>query len=199
MSKTYGYVRCSTDETKQDLERQVREISKNRKIDYIYKEYGSGAKLNKELRHLLDIVRPGDTIIATEVSRLSRNTKDFIEITELVKNKGLRLEVGSMILDCTDGKDIDPITTAMLNMVAVFSELERQFISQRVKSGMANAKAKGKKVGRPQFTVCDIPEKFIKDYQKQLKTKVNITHLAKNNNLSRVTTRKYIKMLKETY
>ena len=65
--------------------------------------------------------------------------------------------VGSITVDCTDG-EIDPMTNAFLQMSAVFAELELRIIRARVKSGMANAKAKGARIGRPPLTKDDIKE-----------------------------------------
>lgn len=65
------------------------------------------------------------------------------------------------------------MTEGMLKMMGVFSELERNIISQRVKSGMANAKAKGKTIGRPATTEDDIPSVFYKHYPKYKKGEIN--------------------------
>lgn len=59
------------------------------------------------------------------------------------------------------------MTEGMLKMMGVFSELERNMISQRVKSGLQNAKAKGKQLGRPTTSTDDIPNVFYKHRQKK--------------------------------
>ncbi|EGS5728218.1 TPA: recombinase family protein [Clostridium perfringens] len=192
----YGYVRCSTDERKQNIERQVRDIKglTNEKIDYIYKEFESGTKVDRvELNKLLKEVDEGDTIVATEVSRISRSTKQLCEIIELAKSKRLKLILGGFIVDCT--RAIDPMTEGMLKMMAVFSEMERNMISQRVKSGIANARAKGKQIGRKETTVEDIPLIFIKHYPKLKQNEINKSEFARLTNLSRPTINKYIEIL----
>ena len=85
----YGYARCSTNEEFQDIHRQVRElIQKGAKENTIYLEYESGVKENRaELQKLLDSVQNNDTIIATEVSRITRSTKQLCEIIEMAKEK----------------------------------------------------------------------------------------------------------------
>ena len=145
----YGYCRCSTNETKQDINRQVRELKALGVLkENIFREYVSGAKQDRvELNRLLSLIKEGDTIIATEVSRITRSTKQLCSLLDLAKTKKLKLIFGSFIVDCT--KELDPMTQGMLQMMGVFAELERNIISQRVKSGMANAKAKGKQIGRP--------------------------------------------------
>ena len=107
---------------------------------------------------MLKAVGAGDTIVATEVSRITRSTKQLCEIIELAKDRHIKLVLGSFIVDCT--KELDPMTEGMLKMMGVFSELERNMISQRVKSGLKNAKAKGKQLGRPTTSTDDIPNVF---------------------------------------
>lgn len=159
----YGYARCSTNEKQQDIQRQVRELKQQGAADTtIYLEYESGMKINRsELTKLLNIVKSGDTIIATEVSRITRSTKQLCDIIELAKERKVKLVLGSFIVDCTN--ELDPMTEGMLKMMGVFAELERNMISQRVKSGMENAKAKGKTIGRPITTADDLPNIFYKD------------------------------------
>ena len=73
----YGYARCSTNELKQDIDRQKRElIKKGVAEENIYFEYESGTKIDRvEFNRLLETIDEGDTIIATEVSRITRSTK----------------------------------------------------------------------------------------------------------------------------
>lgn len=106
----YGYARCSTNEIKQDIDRQKRELEKQgAKKEYIYWEYESGTKEDRvELKKLLAIITQGDTIISTEVSRITRSTKQLCEIIEFAKNKKIKLILGSFIVDCT--KELDPMT-----------------------------------------------------------------------------------------
>ena len=105
-----------------------------------------------ELQKLFDIVSEGDTIATTEVSRLTRSTKHLCEILQTVKSKHLILDIGgSFRIDCSKG-EMDPMTEGMVKMWGVFAEMERNIIFQRVRSGMKNAAAKGKQIGRPETT-----------------------------------------------
>lgn len=162
----YGYARCSINEKEQDIHRQVRELKRQGATDKtIYLEYESGTKANRaELLKLLDVVKSGDTVLSTEVSRITRSTKQLCDIIELAKQKQIKLILGSFVVDCS--KELDPMTEGMLKMMGVFAELERNMISQRVKSGMENAKAKGRKIGRPAVTVDNIPTIFYRHYPK---------------------------------
>ncbi|NMB98379.1 MAG: recombinase family protein, partial [Clostridiaceae bacterium] len=92
----YGYARCSTDETKQDINRQIRELKEGGATkETIYLEYESGAKSDRaELNKLLNVVKEGDTILATEVSRITRSTKQLCEIIEFAQDRKIKLILG---------------------------------------------------------------------------------------------------------
>ena len=195
----YGYARCSTNEKQQDINRQVRELKQQGATDTtIYLEYESGIKENRvELNKLLNIVKSGDTIIATEVSRITRSTKQLCDIIELAKDKHIKLVLGNFVVDCS--KELDPMTEGMLKMMGVFSELERNIISQRVKSGMENAKAKGKVIGRPATTADDIPSIFYKHYPMYKKGDINKKEFSRLCELSYPTIYKYLSIVEESY
>ena len=191
----HGYARCSTNETKQDIDRQVREL-KAAGAESLFVEYEHGdADEKKQLSLLLEQARPGDTIITTEVSRLSRSTKQLCEIIDRIQKQKLRLKIiGSITIDCRSG-ELDPMTKAFLQMSGIFAELELSMIRARVRSGMANAKAKGAKIGRPQATADDIPAMFLRHYPAYKKKQLNVSELARVCDLSRTTVYKYIGLL----
>ena len=191
----HGYARCSTNESKQDIERQVREL-KAAGTESLFVEYEHGdADDKKQLALLLERATPGDTIITTEVSRLSRSTKQLCEIIDRIQKQKLRLEIlGSITIDCRSG-ELDPMTKAFLQMSGIFAELELSMIRARVRSGMANAKAKGAKIGRPQVTAEEIPSVFYRHYPAFKKGSLNVSELARVCNLSRTTVYKYISLL----
>lgn len=191
----YGYARCSTNEKQQDINRQVRELKQQGATDTtIYLEYESGTKVNRaELSKLLNIVQAGDTIIATEVSRITRSTKQLCDIIELAKERRVKLVLGTFVVDCS--KELDPMTEGMLKMMGVFAELERNMISQRVKSGMDNARAKGKTIGRPRVTADDIPSIFYKHYPKYKKGEINKKEFSRLCGLSYPTIYKYLRIV----
>lgn len=191
----YGYARCSTNEELQDINRQIRELKQLGATDEtIYFEYESGIKTNRsQLNNLLNTLKSGDTIISTEVSRITRSTKQLCEIIEFAKDTHIKLVLGTFVVDCT--KELDPMTEGMLKMMGVFSELERNMISQRVKSGMRNAKAKGSKIGRPTTTADDIPNIFYKHYPKYKNGEINKVEFAKICSLSYPTIFKYLRIV----
>lgn len=197
----YGYARCSTSEDRQDIDRQKRELFALGVTDdkYIYWEYESGMKDDRaELQKLFDIASEGDTIATTEVSRLTRSTKHLCEILQTVKDKKLILDIGgSFRVDCSKG-EMDPMTEGMIKMWGVFAEMERNIISQRVKSGMKNAVAKGKQIGRPETTKDNLPDKFWKYYRMYQYKQINVSEFARMLDCSRQTIYKYISLAKKS-
>ena len=191
----YGYARCSTNESKQDINRQIKEL-KAAGADEVIFEYEHGdAKTKKELQMLLELAKEGDSIITLEVSRLSRSTQQLCELIDIIREKRLRLMiVGSITIDCRTGKT-DPMSEAFLQMAGVFSQLELAMIRARVKSGMENARAKGHPIGRPRTTKDDIPAIFLRHYPSLMNGKMNVSELARVCGLSRPTVYKYLKMM----
>lgn len=191
----YGYARCSTNESLQNINTQVRELKKLG-AEKIFQEYASGTKRDREqLNLLLDLIKENDTLIAVEVSRISRSTKQLLEIIEFAKNKKIKLILGSFTLDFTKD-EYDPVTMGMIQMMGVFSELERNMISSRVKMSLENAKAKGKILGRPKTQLKDIPNIFFKHYPLYKNGDIKLTEFARLCNMSRTTIYKYLKMIK---
>ena len=191
----YGYSRCSTNETRQDINRQVREL-KQAGAEQIFVEYEHGdAKVKSQQQAMFAEATAGDTIFVLEVSRLARSTQQLCEIIDLVREKHLRLViVGSITLDCRNGQ-ADPMSEAFLQMAGVFSQLELSMIRARVRSGMENAKAKGKQIGRPQVTADDVPSGFLRHYPAYKRGQLNVSELARVCNISRTTAYKYIGLL----
>ena len=192
---TYGYARCSTNEAKQDINRQVREL-KAAGAEHIFLEYEHGdSKVKSQQQAMFAQAQAGDTIITLEVPRLARSTQQLCEIIDRVWEGRLCLViVGSITLDCREGR-ADPMSEAFLQMAGVFSQLELSMIRERVRSGMANAKAKGKQIGRPQVTKDNIPAIFLRHYPAYKSGHLNISEFSRVCDLSRTTIYKYISLL----
>lgn len=195
----YGYARCSTNEDRQDISRQVRELKLlGVKEAEIYREYESaGKKYRTELARLLQAVSQGDSIYATEVSRITRSTKQLCEFVEFAKEKKIRLVFGSFVVDCT-GSTLDPFVEATLKIIGVFAEIERNIIAERVKSGMRNAKAKGKRIGRPKTTRDNLPNSFIKHYPLYRAGQINKREYTSICGISYPSIFKYLKIMDES-
>ena len=188
----HGYARCSTNETRQDIDRQVREL-KAAGATRIWMEYEHGDAETKEQQVMMwNTVSSGDTVIITEPSRLSRSVQQFCQIVDVIKSKRIRLQIlGSITIDCRTTEP-DPMTVAFLQLIAVFSELELSMIRARVRSGVANAKAKGKQLGRPPITAERIPDSFYRYFVKLQAGEINVTELARLAQVSRPTAYRYL-------
>lgn len=192
----YGYARCSLSEDKgQDINRQVRELKAAGAEEIVTEREHGDAKVKQALDLLLETAVEGSTIICTEVSRLSRSTLQLCGIIDTISQKRMCLKIiGSITVDCRDGHT-DPMTKAFIQISAVFAELELSIIRARVKSGMMNAKAKGKHIGRKPVTKDDIPPLFYKHYPAYLNGEYSISEFARLCNLSRPTVYKYVRLL----
>lgn len=193
----YGYVRCSTDENKQSVDSQINVLS-NYGVTKILQEYASGTLWDRPiLSELLEQIKRGDTLIVTEVSRLTRSLHHLLHLIDLAIEKKFIISCGSITLDCTSDTH-DHTTLAMLQMVGVFAELEVNNTRTRIINGLVTAKASGKKFGRPKTTVTDIPSIVKLLYPHYTQGKFNKSEYAKRSNISRNTLNKYIAIIQNT-
>ena len=197
MPRTIGYVRVSLAlEGKQNIDRQINELKKAGCDLVVYEQEHGDAAVKKELNALLETVKEGDTIMVLEVSRISRSVKQLCDLIDIVQEKKICLKIlNSITVDCTKGA-MDPMTKSFIQLAGVFSELELNIIRERVKSGMAAAKSRGAKIGRPHMTADDIPQIFYKHYPSFVNGSMNLSELARVCNLSRNTCYKYLSLLK---
>ena len=193
MPKIYGYARCSLAEEKgQDLNRQILELRAAGAEEIISEREHGDAKTKQALDLLLRNTERGSTLICCEVSRLSRSTQQLCEIISIIKEKHMRLVIiGSITVDCRNGQ-IDPMCQAFIQMSAVFAELELSILRARVRSGMENARLKGRRIGRKPTTKDDIPPIFYKHYPAFVAGKLNVSEFARLCGLSRPTIYKYV-------
>ena len=191
----YGYARCSTNETKQDIKRQKRELAAMGATE-IYFEYESGTKINRpELDKLLRHIKSGDTLVTTEISRITRSTKQLCDIIEFAVKTRIKLIIGSFTVDCSS--NIDAMTEGMLKMMGVFSEMERNMTVERIKSGMNNARAKGVKLGRPRLMAQNVPKTVAERFYLYKDGHINKIEFARLCGVSRPTIYKYIALLSD--
>ena len=103
-------------------------------------------------------------------------------------------EIGGFEMRKSD-RVCDPMTMGMLRMMAVFAQMERDITIQRIKSGMDNARAKGKHIGRNKTTADDIPSVFFRYYPQYAKGNINLSEFARLASLSRNSVYKYLKIV----
>lgn len=138
-----GYARVSTD--KQSLLRQTDQLA-HEGCERIFMEKISGGKSDRpELLRMLDVVREGDTVIVTELSRLSRSVKDLFNLIEKLHTLGA--DIRSLKESWAD--TTTPQGKLLFAIFAGVSEFERDLIRQRTREGLAASRARGHFGGRP--------------------------------------------------
>jgi len=150
--KTLGYLRVST--VKQDVQNQRLEIlnyansNKTTVDDFISIEISSRKTMKeRRIEELLERLGSGDTLIVSELSRLGRSLGEIIQIVDSLIKKQIRFIAVKQGMLINGRNEIQ--TKVMITMFGLFAEIERDLLSERTKMGLANAKAKGKKLGRP--------------------------------------------------
>lgn len=143
-----GYIRVSTEE--QNPARQqtlLHELG----VDEIFIDKASGKNTDRpELQRMLNYVRKGDTVIVESISRFARNTRDLLELVEQLTTKEVEFVSKKEAIDTTT-----PTGKFMLTVFAAVAELEREYILQRQREGIAIAKAQGKYHGRVPLSLPD--------------------------------------------
>lgn len=137
-----GYSRVSTKD--QNLERQIDALLKYG-CEVIYQEKLSGKDMDRpELQKMLESVQPGDIIVIQKLDRLGRSLRDLINLTEELRKR----EVGMISL--TDNFDTTTSQGRLFfSIMGALAEFERELITERINDGIRQAKANGKKLGRP--------------------------------------------------
>ncbi|MBQ8481243.1 MAG: master DNA invertase Mpi family serine-type recombinase [Alphaproteobacteria bacterium] len=192
----YGYIRVSTD--KQNINNQKFEIlnfcnKENLHIDKWINETICGVTdLNKrKLGYLLDVLKSGDILITSELSRLGRNLLQVMSILNICMNKDI--QVWTIKDNYRLGKDIQSKVLAFA--FGLSAEIERNLISQRTKEALKRVKNEGKKLGRP-LGVKNNKLKLSGNedaISKMLECKIPLTYIAKTFGVNRTTLSKFIR------
>lgn len=144
MGRIYGYSRVST--STQDWTMQVQSLVNFGCDDRdIFREKQSGAKRDRqELRRVLDLLREGDSLVVYRLDRLARSQLHLLQIVQEVEDKGARL------VSLNDNIDTSTATGKMiLGVLGALAEMERNLILERSQAGIALAKQRGVRFGRP--------------------------------------------------
>jgi len=178
---TYAYLRVSTD--KQDAKNQKLGV-----LDYcnanglgpikFIEDTVSGKQpwQERELGNILAKAKPGDVLVAAEISRLGRSTLQVLEILAMAAEKQVSVHIAKnrMIMD---GSMQATITATILGLAA---QIEREFISERTKEALLKCRAEGKTLGRPkgpaQFLKLDAYQDEILEY---IRKGINKTAISK--------------------
>ncbi len=136
-----GYIRVSTQE-QNTIRQEV--LMESLGVDEVYIDRMSGKDTNRpELQRMMEYVRKGDTVIVESISRFARNTRDLLELVERLTKKGVEFVSKKEAIDTTT-----PTGKFMLTIFGAVAELEREYILQRQREGIAVAKEQGKYTGR---------------------------------------------------
>ena len=173
MNKIYGYCRIST--SKQNIERQERNILSMYPDAKIYKEAYTGTVMARpKWEQLLKVVQPGDTIVFDSVSRMSRNADDGVNTYFALYDKGIELvylkephintstysdalkrqipETGEIVDLILDGinKYLKALAAEQIQLAFAQSQKEVDDLRQRTREGIETARRAGKQIGQPQ-------------------------------------------------
>ncbi len=164
--RVIGYRRVSTDEQAEnghglDAQRAAIEEHAERKgwsVEWREDEGLSGKQINPGLRAALELLRTrqADALVVTKVDRLARSVVAAADIMQAAQQQGWSLIVLDLGMDLST-----PSGKAMAQMLAVFAELEREMISTRTKEGLAAARAKGRRLGRPSAIPSDVRRRIV--------------------------------------
>ena len=143
-----GYIRVSTQE-QNTMRQEV--LMEALGVDEVYIDRMSGKNTNRpELQKMMEYVRKGDTVIVESISRFARNTRDLLELVEQLAAKGVEFVSKKEAIDTTT-----PTGKFMLTVFGAVAELEREYILQRQREGIAIAKANGIYKGRQPASCSD--------------------------------------------
>jgi len=166
MNKTALYARVSTDQQTTGLESQVRILkdycSKNDILNYeIFMDEGiSGTKSSRPaLDRMMTAVQSGEVsaVVVYSFSRFARSTTHLLNALQVFKQNNVSF------VSITEKIDTSTLVgIAVFSILAAISQLERDLIAERVKAGLANARAKGKHIGRQKMRDSDLIRKLLK-------------------------------------
>ena len=149
-----GYIRVSTQE-QNTIRQEV--LMKSVGVDEIYIDRMSGKNANRpELQKMMEYVRKGDTVIVESISRFARNTRDLLDLVERLTEKQVEFVSRKEAIDTTT-----PTGKFMLTVFAAVAELEREYILQRQREGIAIAREQGKYTGRKPLPLPDNFERVV--------------------------------------
>ena len=137
-----GYARVSTQD--QNLDRQLDNL-RAAGCERIFNEKMTGTRSDRpELKTMLLVLRAGDTLVIDSFSRLSRSTKDLLDLVDKLTGMGVHLVSLKENLDTTTATG-----KMMLTMLSALSQFERDLIAERTIDGLKAARARGRTGGRP--------------------------------------------------
>lgn len=184
----YGYLRVSTKNQNEDRQR-IALLAAGVSEDHIYMDKQSGKDFNRlQYKQLLRKLDKNSVLFIKSIDRLGRNYADLNEQWRIItKEKGADIVVIDMpLLDTRREKNLlgTFISDMVLTLLSYVAENERKNIRQRQSEGIAAAKARGVKFGRPRI---ELPDNFSEIYKQWKEKKITIKQAAKACNLAEST------------
>lgn len=183
-----GYARVSTQQ--QDLDDQIKTL-KAAGCEKIFsgKHSGKAEENQAQLNKMLDYVREGDVVMVTKIDRLGRSLNQVLTILEEFKKQGIGFKALNQGIDTT--KTQDAMTVALIQLLGLFAELERNFIIERTQEGRRTKMDAGMKMGRPTKK-----EKInLKKFAEDVKQGLSLSELSIKYKISKSTAQRYKKEL----
>lgn len=182
------YVRVSSLEQKVD-----RQLLAYQQADATYIDKMSGVSRDRpQLQRLLADLRAGDIVVVKSIDRLSRSTRDLLDISEHIKLAGANLKILDIDIDTSK-----PIGECVLTILGAIAQMERSTIRDRTLEGVAIAKAQGKYKGRKLGAIALNSPESIARFQRLYKAGLSKAELAREFNVSRTTIYHWVDVLKE--
>ena len=181
------YIRVSTMDQKID-----RQLLAYDKADFIYIDKMSGIKRERpELERMLNDLKSGDTVVVKSIDRLSRSTKDLLDIVEQIRAAQANLHILDLNIDTRTA-----MGKCVLTILGAIAELDRKTIKERTTEGIAIAKAAGKYRGRKKGAISLRDTEAIKRFKIFYNSGLSKSAIAREFNVSRTTIYKWIEELK---
>ena len=181
------YVRVSSMDQKID-----RQLLAYDKADFIYIDKMSGIKRDRpELERMIADLEAGDTVVVKSIDRLSRSTKDLLDIVEQIRTAQANLHILDLNIDTSTA-----MGKCVLTILGAIAELDRKTIKERTAEGIAIAKAAGKYRGRKKGAISLRDIESIKRFKIFYNSGLTKSDIAREFNVSRTTIYKWIEELK---
>ncbi len=169
----------------QNLERQLANIP----LDKLFDDFCSGKNMERpQFTAMMHYLREGDTLHVHSLDRLGRNMNDLKNTIEILQKRGVSIIFYKENIHF-NGKDMNPMSHLMFNLMCSFAEFERSIILERQREGIAIAKAQGKYKGRKP----SLSSEQILEIKKLVELGVSKTKAAKKFGISRETLYQYLR------
>lgn len=162
----------------QDYDRQIADLRKAAKLKgyavaEVITEKASGSRKTKDrpaFQKLLSLAHDGyvNAVLVTEVTRLGRNTREVINAVEDLSESGVNIHLQGYNLDTIVNGKRNPVAQLLVTLLAEIGRLEREFLVERTRSGLQQAKRLGKKLGRP-FGTTKPADQFLDENKRAVK------------------------------